>query len=215
MPDAKLLVACLKEALGSFRDSELAYLALTSKLERSIVDRLAYQLHLALPATPWVVGREVQIGLRDRADIALLESGLLRMAVEAKAMTSADCLRNDGKRREYPDRLQFDLDRYSGNSADSTEVYSLLLAVHPCSAPPPVAGQVIKYHSLLCTPYRRGLTAERVRSLVEDNLRNFLSFDDLVASAAHDAGTAFDTRVELLWWLWGPFCGPKRTLALT
>src|SRR5690606_19761454 len=102
MPDAKALVASLRSALGSYGQSELAYLALTSKPERSIVDRLAYHLHLALGNERWVVGREVQIGLRARADVALLENGVLRIAVEAKAMTSADCLRTNGNRREYP-----------------------------------------------------------------------------------------------------------------
>jgi hypothetical protein len=50
------LVRALEASVRSFAPNELAYLALTSKVELPIRDRLAWSLHTALPGK--IVARE-------------------------------------------------------------------------------------------------------------------------------------------------------------
>lgn len=56
MASAGQLAECLERAAESFAPGELAYLALTSKIERPLQNRLAWSLHTQLPGR--VVSRE-------------------------------------------------------------------------------------------------------------------------------------------------------------
>jgi hypothetical protein len=56
-----------------FRRDELAYLALTSKPELPIRDRLAFCLHRTLEDKGLFVAREYHLGGRKHADIAILQ----------------------------------------------------------------------------------------------------------------------------------------------
>ncbi len=79
------LAEWLEAAAASIDPGELAYLALTSKIERPLQDRLAWLLHIRLPG--WVVSREWRA-----IDIAILSAGAESPLVllEAKAMYSFD-----------------------------------------------------------------------------------------------------------------------------
>ncbi|TDO34738.1 hypothetical protein EV643_12698 [Kribbella sp. VKM Ac-2527] len=90
MSDDHDITWALESALSSlseaYEQNELAYLALTSKAELPIRDRLAWRLQTALGA-PYVVSREWR-----RADIALLRGDEPLVQVEAKAMYAFDVL---------------------------------------------------------------------------------------------------------------------------
>jgi hypothetical protein len=77
---ADAMAATLSEAGSSFEANELAYLALTSKVELPIRDRVAWHLQLTL-GDDYVVSREWR-----RADIAVLRQNVPLVQVEAKAM---------------------------------------------------------------------------------------------------------------------------------
>ncbi|GHI25544.1 hypothetical protein Shyd_69150 [Streptomyces hydrogenans] len=55
---ADFLDSCLQSAGRSFREGELAYLAMTSQIENPIRDRVAYEMHLRFRKTRLDVGRE-------------------------------------------------------------------------------------------------------------------------------------------------------------
>ena len=82
----------LEAAAASFAPGELAYLALTSKIERPLQDRLAWLLHTRLPDL--VVSREWRA-----TDIAILSAGAESPLVllEAKAMYSFDVAWNTAR----------------------------------------------------------------------------------------------------------------------
>src|SRR5688500_12016668 len=105
---AKLLVTAIQDAGMSFEPGELAFIALTSKVERPFVDRLSYELHRSLDPDRYRVAREFLVA-GAQADIAIVENQSLRVVIEAKAMCSADCTRENGLRREYPELMQRDL----------------------------------------------------------------------------------------------------------
>src|SRR5438105_184489 len=76
------LIAGLRDAAASFDPGELAYLALTSKVEHAVRDRLAW----ALSKRGHCVAREWR-----RTDLAVLdEAGDPRAALEAKATYTHD-----------------------------------------------------------------------------------------------------------------------------
>lgn len=84
---AKLLDDALKSLESDktgFRPNEIAYLALTSKPEREIRDRLAFHLYLKLKQDGLLVSRECHIGKGKHADIAILHGdGSGQVVVEA------------------------------------------------------------------------------------------------------------------------------------
>ena len=62
----------LNNAKTGFRPNEIAYLALTSKPELAVRDRLAFHLYQKLKQDGSLVSREYHIGGRKHADIAIL-----------------------------------------------------------------------------------------------------------------------------------------------
>ena len=207
MEIGELLPIAIDSAGKSFAKGELAFIALTSKVERPFVDRLSYQLYRTLSPERYKVAREFPIG-GARADIAVLEGSLLCAVLEAKAMCSADCTREDGLRREYPERLHMDLQRYA-TSRSGLEIFCLLLATHPLVPPPPHLGHIVKYSRLLTGAFRTHTSAAGIREAANANLASHIREEVLLAAASIDAGEAFGVPVELLWWLYGPFVVPN------
>jgi hypothetical protein len=83
---AVALEGALSSVGGAFAQNELAYLALTSKAELPVRDRVAWNLQMTL-GKPFVVSREWR-----RADIAVLLGDVPLVQVEAKALYAFDVL---------------------------------------------------------------------------------------------------------------------------
>ncbi len=204
---AKRLIASIGAAGESFAPSELAFLALTSKVERPLLDRVSYQLHRVLSLEGFAVARECPVGGGVRADVAVLRNGELQVALEAKAMYTADCTRRGGLDRQYPDLLDADLRRYGALTVGGLKVYSLLLGTHLLSAPPRTLKRVIKYSNMIGQAFKAHTSAEEIRAVAEKNLAAFVRPEVRIAGGAIKAGTAFELEVEVMWWLYGPFGG--------
>jgi hypothetical protein len=168
---------------------------------------VSYQLHRSLGSEA-LVAREYPVRPGARADVAVIRGTSLVGAIEAKAMATADCTRTEGKRREYPDALQADLDRYADLACEPLEVYCLLLGMHPLQPPPRHLGHAIKYSALLSGAFRRHAGEEAIRRAAQENLDRFLRDDVQLARGSVEGGTAFGIRVDVLWWLYGPFTCP-------
>jgi hypothetical protein len=125
--------------------------------------------------------------------------------IEAKAMSTADCTREKGLRREYPDLLQADLQGYAACGPQAVEVFTLLLGTHLLAPPPKHLRNVVKYWRLLSQAFRRRLSAAAIRQAADDNLGCFLRPEKCLTSGLVADGSAFGVPVELLWWLYGPF----------
>ncbi|HEV2085013.1 MAG TPA: hypothetical protein VGR09_08015 [Gemmatimonadales bacterium] len=202
---AQLLPTTIHRAGRSFEQGELAFLALTSKVERPFLDRLSYQLYKSLDQSTYTVAREFPVLRGVRADIAVLKGSLLLTVIEAKAMCTADCTREEGLRREYPDLLRADLQRYAACGIDGLQVFSLLLGTHLLVPPAKHLTSVVKYRRLLTHAFHTHLTAEAIRQAADDNLERFLRPETRLTSGLITGGSAFGVPVELLWWLYGPF----------
>ena len=119
---ADAMATTLSEVGSSFEANELAYLALTSKVELPIRDRLAWHLQFAL-GDEYVVSREWR-----RADIAVLRQNAPLVQVEAKAMYAFDLL-SAKSRAKYLAKLTSDGHKMA-SLAPSCDAYLLALVTH-------------------------------------------------------------------------------------
>jgi hypothetical protein len=84
-----VLLQALEDA--SFERGELAYLAVTSKVEFPVRDRLAWELHRGLEDRSLLVAREWR-----RADMAVVREGDAVVVIEGTALYAFDVLREPG-----------------------------------------------------------------------------------------------------------------------
>lgn len=204
---SSFLRSAIVKAGESFAEDELAFLALTSKIERPFLDRVGFQLHGELAPKGFVVAREYPVAARVRADVAVLKDGALIGAIEGKAMYTADCIQGRGRGPRYPQRLDADLQRYVATQTGELQVFSLLLATHPRAKASAELRKVIKYSPLLNRAFKTHGDAEAIERVAQEVLGVAMRSEMRVAAGKLSAGTAYGIPVELMWWLYGPFGG--------
>lgn len=194
------LAQCLERAAESFAPGELAYLALTSKIERPLQDRLAWSLHTQLPAL--VVSREWR-----NTDIAVLsdDGSSPVVLLEAKAMYSFDVGWPD--RPTAPRYLQLMRDDIAkAHQLDlhgTADVYALALVTHPHGLPRNLPG-VIKYLDPVRRAEHAAGSAVRLREMAAATLDAALPQLGTVRTGSLSGGAAFDVEVSVDYWLVGP-----------
>jgi hypothetical protein len=155
----------------TFQQDELAYLALTSKPELPIRDRLAWHMQTAL-GDSFIVSREWR-----RADLAVLHHDAAVLQVEAKAMYAFDVL-SSVSRLKYVAKLVADGSKMAV-LAPHTDAYLLALITHVHGqVPTHLRKHVLKYSggimSALASQGGDGAqVAVRSRALWESELNNF------------------------------------------
>lgn len=134
-----------------FRENELAYLALTSKAEMPIRDKLAYLLHKSFEDKDISVCREWNNPNRPeklRTDLAIIQNEQPLALIELKAMYSFDVI-NDKTFARFKRMLQEDISKNIVCASDKEHCYVLLLVTHPilnCSISDDLKS-VIKYQA--------------------------------------------------------------------
>jgi hypothetical protein len=202
---ASFFIEQINRAACSFAKDELAFLALTSKVERPFLDRLSWGVFLALRGSEYAVSRECPVSKGVRADLVVFKGARPISLIEAKAMASFDCTRDGTMQREYPNALQSDLDRYANADLPDADIFCLLLSSHPLSLLPRQLAGVVKYVTGFNRAFDRFGTASEIRAVSERNLLKCTRQDKLKASGSFEGGSAYGVSIELLWWLFGPF----------
>lgn len=139
-------------------------MALTSKPELHIRDRLAFELHSRLEATNRVVAREWH-----RADIAILSQGCPEAIVELKAL-SLFAILNQRNLDRLLFAMQSDAAKARSLCGDGAEVYLLLIAAHAESVPAPLFQGVVKYLSGLSDAYGEHEDSERIVAIAQETI---------------------------------------------
>lgn len=199
------LLAALEETADGDAD-ELAYLAVTSKPEIQVRDRLAYALHKRLLGSnpPILVAREWArrgVARGRRVDLALIEGDQPRVLLEAKAMTTYNVTVAKDRKR-YRETVMRDLNSTRAVAAragaSDAEVFALVLVTLIDGQIPPEHDDVIKYaRRLRRTPFDS--------DAIDDALTSFLG-EDLVPHAVTLAkGSPFGLPTALKAWLYGPY----------
>ncbi|HEY5378096.1 MAG TPA: hypothetical protein VIJ78_00990 [Pseudolabrys sp.] len=187
---SSVVVASLRE-LG-FSTNELAYLAITSKIEGAVRDRLAFALHNKLEGR--FVTREW-----NRVDLAVLNANRQPDAlIELKAMYTFDPLL---KGRYYTDATSRDEEKAFGKGGPAAEVYSLLLASHLHAQVPIDLKQIAKYSSGVNKCLKQYETHDAVRAAARERVKDELRGRDLVRNDILGSGSAFGIEVSVEYWL--------------
>lgn len=198
---AGYLASSLEEAATSFAAGELAYLALTSKVELPLRDRLAWSLSTMLPDL--VVAREWK-----RVDLALLDRTAKAIAlVESKALYTFDvAMPGLATVRKYRGWVEDDMAKsFALLDGHPASVFALILVTHPMDVPPELDG-VIKYRPSIQAALNRA-SQEEIRAGARSTLSSVLPPGPAVHGSLM-AGTAFGVRVIVDYSIVGPVATP-------
>ena len=192
------VVETLKSLDQHFSRDELAYLALTSKVENPIRDRLAYLLHQKygeeeniFVAREWTERKKIA-----RVDIAILDAEkkpLLLLEITAMYNSYNLFKRNQ---EGFPDKVRKDIEKLKRYpSKDKLEKIAMILVPnHTNSCPRDLEG-VIKYrlwnHKLRCK--------DELSKAIKSNFK-FKHLD----SGCVAGGCAFGIGIDVHYWLFGP-----------
>lgn len=185
-----VIVSSLRSVDTTFEPDELAFLAVTSKVEGPIRDRLAFALHKSF-GREYIVAREW-----DRVDLAVLSRGQDPMVLlELKAMYTFD----DAAR--YCRITELDESKTRSFAPAAEAVYSLLLATHPGGQVPAALRRVIKYDGGINSAIRRHGSTQLVANAHLASMKLALRYRNLVASGNLRGGDAYGMPVDVFYWL--------------
>lgn len=189
------VVRALQSLSSTYLPDELAYLALTQKVEHTIRDSLAFTLHQELQSQPeFLVCREWH-----RTDIAIVQGTLPRLLLEAKAIYTFDILKS-GAQHNYPDQLNRDIDKSlaskPGEGNQEPEVLALLLATHLYDPPTQPYKEAVKYFGDLIRYATEANTIEAANTAVQQRVAL-----PMIDHGEIPAGNVFGIRVSVAYWL--------------
>lgn len=189
----------IQESLSSvdreFRPNELAYLALTTKIENPLRDRWAFMLHRKANAS-LTVAREWR-----RTDIAVLENEIPRALIELKAMYTFDAALDQENVSGFCDAMEEDQEKAQLLSTRETDIYTALLATHPHSAVQKAHERVIKYRPGINSALRRYGGSDAVANAAVEAVNRRLAEKNIIAFGCLDGGRAFEIDTQVLYWL--------------
>lgn len=170
-----------------FAENELAFLALTSKIEGAVRDRLAYGLHGEVGHQDGrLVCREWK-----RRDLAVIRSGDAELLVEFKAYYTFDILRED---HPWQKEIELDFKKMAKVATRDTEQFAILLLHHLHAVPDESVAHAIKYLPII----RKGNAAKHTLEQAGEKICRVF---ECCASQPLVAGTAFGTEVTVGYWL--------------
>lgn len=148
MPALKNITTALSALHTRFAPNELAYLALTQKVEHAIRDKLAFELHNNIQASPpWTPSPSGFLVCREwqRTDLAVIENDLQVNIIEATAIYTFDLFKSGVLPANYKSKLAKYIAKAKAISKlpshPDKAVYTLLLATHMEKSIPPTVRQ--------------------------------------------------------------------------
>lgn len=196
---ASFLARHLEAGCGELEPSELAFLALTSKIELPVRDRMAWSLYKELwPGS--VVAREWR-----RVDLAILPAGRPDepdALVQAKAIYTFDLVSSPSL-RSYEIAILADIGKAAAVSGKDSRTFIITLATHPEVRRPFARelARVVKYMPSINRSLQSHGDSPAIRARAGEAMRErFGSLGEMV-SGSIDGGAAFDVAVFLDYWI--------------
>lgn len=185
------LALCGKE----FQENELAYLALTTKIELPVRDRWAFLLHKKL-GSKYHISREWR-----RTDLAILDGVSPIALVELKAMYSFDAAFGDGGGKGYTDKMLRDENKAKKLAGANTDVYTVLLSTHPRGGFDKRMNYIVKYLYYINKSLKKYVSETEVLSRCKAGVSRNLKDRILLTSGEFDGGSAFGVDVLVSYWV--------------
>jgi len=186
------------------KEGELAYLALTSKPEFAVRDRLAFELHMQL-SPEYIVAREWsnKTNKRKRIDIAVLRANKHKVLIQLKTW-SLFTFTSAKRTTAHFKALYADVKKCQKLHNWRSRVYSLMLATHIESLPDKRYKGVVKYYDGWEKSFEKHKTSTQIKGVGEERIKKEMRNWQCPAHGTIRAGKAFGTRVFLLYWLFRP-----------
>ncbi len=176
----------------AFTSNELAYLALTSKIEMPLRDKWAFSLYRALSNRGLIVSREWK-----RADLAILEGAHPKALIELTAMYTFNALGKCG----FVDKMKADQEKARKLAGHDTFIYTVLLATHPLREVDDKYEGVIKYGTGINRALRKHGNANQVEKVAKNAVLSRLSGKNIVLDITFVGGSAFEVETNVMCWV--------------
>ena len=196
----KIILDSIKQLANEFQKDELAYLALTSKIENPIRDKWAYIMQKKLKEQKISVAREWK-----RSDIAIVQNNYPFAIIELKAMYTFDALR-PSTLSSYLSNMELDEEKAKNLANDNTLanddtlIYTVLLTTHPALSVPEKLKSVIAYSSPVNASLNKFNSSE-IYKQAKNNIENSLQHKNIVAQEMLVGGNAFDIDTNVAYWI--------------
>lgn len=191
----EILANSLSSVDKDFRSNELAYLALTTKIEHPLRDRWAFRLFKEF-FDKQTVSREWL-----RTDLAILENGNPLALIELKAMYTFDAALDPEGIRGFCDAMDDDITKASHLADKSTDIYTVLLATHPKQKIEEKLEGVVKYMSSINRAIELYGSEEAVAEQAIDAVNKRLKNNNIISSGVLSGGEAFTVPTDVYYWL--------------
>lgn len=191
----KILTESLFSIEHEFKSNELAYLALTSKIEQPLRDRWAFSLYRKI-STVLVVSREWR-----RTDLAILDSTGPKALIELKAMYTFDAALDKKGIGGYSQDMKNDELKAKKLASDTTEIYTVLLATHPKSIVPVKYERIIKYRAGINKAIKVFNSSGIVKEVAIEAIEKKFKGENIVANGCLKGGEAFGISTDVLFWI--------------
>lgn len=192
----EIIVNSLKETIKEFSKNELAFFALTTKIELPLRDRWAYVLFSKLSKTDFIVSREWK-----RTDIAILQKGSPKVLIEIKALYTFDAISERGNYKKRINYLQDDEDKAFRLAFQDTQIFTVLLATHPLSPIPHDLEGIAKYVWGINGAYVKYKDSNTIKKIATNRIKEAFKGKNLVSEGVLKAGSAFGINTEIIYWV--------------
>lgn len=191
-----LLVKCFLATQKSlFHQNELAFLALTSKIENPLRDRWALKLFNEI-GQKLLVAREWK-----RTDLAILDGIYPKVLIELKAMYTFDAAMYEKNIDAYVNAMNNDIEKAKKIKDSSTDIYTVLLATHPKSPIPKKYTHVIKYSKDINSTFRKFQNSNAIKKKAIQTVNTKLNHKTIVKQGELIGGSAFGIETDVLFWI--------------
>jgi len=190
------LRGALRELTKEFGKNELAFLALTTKIELPLRDRWGYVLFKKLAGSKYIVSREWK-----RTDLAIIEDGKPKVLIEIKAIYTFDAAFEGGFYTRAIDYLQKDEDKALKLASADTEIYTVLFATHPLAKIPVELEGIVKFRAGINRALNEQNSADAVAKIARRRIEEKFKGKHIVSKGALPGGSAFGIGVDVMYWM--------------
>lgn len=190
----KIISENLMASSKLFGPNELAYLALTSKIEIPIRDRLAFHMHKNFSERGYLVSREWK-----RCDLAIIRNEKAVALLELKAMYTFDAIGKHKYLDSVKNMIDSDFIKAHKYAENTTSVFALLLATHLHEKVENGLKNIVKYESQINKSLSNNTEKEIYDTCCENVKRIFDNYS--AVSGCIKTSKCFGTEVSILFWV--------------
>lgn len=191
------LTQSIEQLPNCFDENELAYFALTSKVEQPIRDKLAFHLFNKLKLNQTIL-REWK-----RVDIAALsDNGEAEALIELTATQTCDLALKPELAYKLLEKVASEEAKLKKFCSNTTKCFTVLLATHIHNSIPDCYTKFVKYHDSIARAFDKIYYPEKMKSMAQNAIAKAFIKRELLSNGEIFAGNVLETNVSILYWVY-------------